>query len=75
MKKTLIKYNPLWTYIQEQRGQTLLLSFAEIETICGLPIDHSFLQYKKELLAYGWQVEKISMKQQTVRFRKSGQET
>lgn len=75
MKKTLIKYNPLWTYIQEQRGQTLLLSFAEIETICGLPIDHSFLQYKKELLAYGWQVEKISMKQQTVRFRKSEQET
>lgn len=68
------KYNPLWVYIQEQSGQTLLLSFAEIETICGLPIDHSFLQYKKELLAYGWQVEKISMKQQTVRFRKSGQE-
>lgn len=69
------KYDPLWTYIQRQSSQTLLLSFAEIETICGLPIDHSFLQYKKELLAYGWQVEKISMKQQTVRFRKSGQET
>ncbi|WP_373218408.1 hypothetical protein [Ruminococcus sp. 5_1_39BFAA] len=69
------KYNPLWTYIQGQSGQTLLLRFAEIETICGLPIDHSFLQYKKELLAYGWQVERISMKQQTVRFRKSGQET
>lgn len=68
------KYNPLWVYIQEQSGQTLLLSFAEIETICGLPIDHSFLQYKKELLAYGWQVEKISMKQQTVRFRRSEQE-
>jgi len=64
------KYNPLWEYIQEQSSQTLLLSFAEIETICGLPIDHSFLQYKKELLAYGWQVDKISMKQQTVRFRK-----
>lgn len=66
------KYDPLWVYIQEQSGQTLLLSFAEIENVCGLPIDHSFLQYKKELLAYGWQVEKISMKQQTVRFRKSG---
>ncbi|MDO5540962.1 MAG: hypothetical protein Q4F83_12995 [Eubacteriales bacterium] len=69
------KYDPLWAYIQEQSGQTLLMSFAEIETISGLPIDHSFLQYKKELSAYGWQVEKISMKQQTVRFRKSGQET
>lgn len=69
------KYDPLWTYIQGQSSQTLMLSFAEIETVCGLPIDHSFLQYKKELLAYGWHVEKISMKQQTVRFRKSGQET
>lgn len=69
------KYDPLWTYIKGQDRDTLLLSFAEIETICGLPIDHSFLQYKKELSAYGWQVEKISMKQQTVRFRKSGRET
>ncbi|MDO5541393.1 MAG: hypothetical protein Q4F83_15225 [Eubacteriales bacterium] len=64
------KYDPLWVYIKGQGSQTLLLSFAEIETICGLPIDHSFLQYKKELLSYGWQVEKISMKQQTVCFRK-----
>ena len=69
------KYDPLWTYIQEQSGQMLLLRFADIETICGLPIDHSFLQYKKELSSCGWQVEKISMKQQTIRFRKSGQET
>lgn len=68
------KYNPLWEYIQGQSGQTLLLCFSEIENICGLPIDHSFLQYKKELSDYGWQVEKISMKQQTVCFRKSGQE-
>lgn len=68
------KYDSLWTYIQGQSGQMLLLRFAEIETICGLPIDHSVLKYKKELLVYGWQVEKISMKQQTVRFRKSGQE-
>lgn len=57
------KYDPLWEYIQGQSSQVLLMSFAEIETICGLPIDHSFLQYKKELLAYGWQVEKISLKQ------------
>ena len=71
----MCKYDPLWAYLQVQCSQTLMLSFAEIETVCGLPIDHSFLKYKKELLAYGWQVEKISMKQQTVRFRKSGQET
>lgn len=64
------KYNPLWAYIKEQDSQTLLLTFAQIEAICGLPIDHSFLQYKKELLGYGWQVGKISMKQQTVLFKK-----
>lgn len=69
------KYDPLWEFIQGQSSQTLSMSFAEIEAVCGLPIDHSFLQYKKELSAYGWQVEKISMKQQTVRFRKNGQET
>ena len=69
------KYDPLWAYIQGQSSQTLMLSFAEIETVCGLPIDHSFLKYKKEIMGYGYQVGKISMKEQTVRFRKSGQET
>ena len=28
----------------------------------GLPIDHSFLKYKKELMEYGYKVGKISMK-------------
>jgi len=65
------KYDPLWKYIQKQNSLTLQLSFTEIETICGLPVDHSFLRYKKELLSYGWQVEKISMKQQIIRFRKN----
>ena len=35
--------------------------------ICGFPIDHSFLNCKKELEAYGYQVGKISMKNQTVK--------
>ena len=51
-------------------GSELLLSFAQVEEICGLPIDHSFLNCKKELLAYGWQVKKISLKQQTVALEK-----
>ena len=29
-----------------------------------LPIDHSFLTYKKELIEYGYKVGKISMKEQ-----------
>ena len=49
---------------------TLTLSYAEIEKIVGFSIDHSFLTYKKELAAYGYHVEKISMKTQTVRFDK-----
>ena len=31
-------------------------------------IDHSFLNYKKELLDYGFKVGKISLKEQTVIF-------
>ena len=46
----------------------LTLSFDEIQQIAGIPIDHSFLQYKKELASYGWQVQKISMKGKTVCF-------
>ena len=42
---------------------------AEIESILGFPIDHSFLNFKKELPAYGYEVGKISMKAQTVAFR------
>ena len=42
----------------------------EIQSILGFPIDHSFLNYKKELLAYGWNVKKISMKEETVLFER-----
>ncbi len=64
------KFSPLWEYVAGQQGSELLLSFAQVEEICGLPIDHSFLTCKKELLAYSWQVKKISLKQQTVAFEK-----
>lgn len=46
------------------------MSYDEIETIAGVPIDHSFLTYKKELLDYGYKVGKISMKERTVEFVK-----
>ena len=64
------KFSPLWEFVAGQQGSELLLSFAQVEEICGLPIDHSFLNCKKELLAYGWQVKKISLKQQTVALEK-----
>ena len=64
------KYAALWAWIQENGTYYFRLTYAEMERICGLPIDHSFLTYKKELLEYGYQVEKISMKERNVAFRK-----
>ena len=64
------KYQPLWEHIQTIDAVKLSLSYGEIESILGFPIDHSFLTYKKELPAYGWSVKKISMKEQTVLFER-----
>ena len=64
------KYQPLWEHIQTINSDKLSLSYGEIESILGFPIDHSFLTYKKELPAYGWNVKKISMKEQTVLFER-----
>lgn len=68
------KYEPLWCRIRDNGGEKLSLPFEEIERIAGVPIDHSFLTFKKELLAYGYTVEKISMKNQSVSFAKLGEE-
>lgn len=65
------KYTPLWEYIKEHGTDSFKLTYAEIENIAGLRIDHSFLTYKKELLEYGYKVSKISMKEQTVAFEKA----
>ncbi|MEH2951262.1 hypothetical protein AALD22_17855 [Lachnospiraceae bacterium 56-18] len=64
------KYNALWEYVQKSGKESFRLTFEEIQNIAGIPIDHSFLKYKKELAEYGWQVGKISMKEQTVLFHK-----
>ena len=65
------KYDPLWKWIAEHGTDSFKLTWAEIEKIAGVPIDHSFLSCKKELSAYGYRVGKISMKEQTVAFEKS----
>ena len=64
------KYNALWEHVRNNESNTFKLTFEEIEQIAGIPIDHSFLKYKKELMEYGWQVGKIFMKEQTVLFHK-----
>lgn len=64
------KYNSLWEYIQKSGSSSFKMTFEEIQNIAKIPIDHSFLKYKKELTEYGYEVEKISMKEQTVIFSK-----
>ncbi len=64
------KYDALWKYVENSGDQTLALTFDDVEQIAGIPIDHSFLTYKKELVEHGYEVEKISLKNKTVRFRK-----
>ena len=64
------KDDPLWEYVQRNGSRYLKLTFEEIRNILGIPLDHSFLKYKKELTEYGYEVRKISMKEQTVLFEK-----
>ena len=65
------KYEKLWEYIISENKDSLKLSYNQIEEIAGLALDHSFLKYKKELLEYGFEVKKISMKEESVLFIKS----
>ena len=64
------KYNALWEYIQASNQEMIKLTFEDIHNIVGISIDHSFLNYKKELLDYGYEVGKISLKEKTVLFHK-----
>lgn len=68
--KNMSKYDELWMYIKNNDEDYIKLTFDEIAVIIGEFIDHSFLKYKKQLIEYGYQVEKISMKDQTVIFKK-----
>lgn len=64
------KYDGLWKWIAENGQDQFKLTYAQIEELAGVPIDHSFLKFKKELLDYGYQVGKISMKEEIVAFEK-----
>lgn len=64
------KYNALWEYVQKTAEPSVKLSFAQIRDILGVEIDHSFLNYKKELSQYGYLVGKISLKDKTVIFNR-----
>lgn len=60
------KYDKLWDYIKKNNNDNQKLSFLEIEKILGFEIDHSFLKIKKELINYGYEVKKISLKEKYI---------
>lgn len=64
------KYNKLWNYLKDNNKEEYELSYEEIQNILGFPIDHSFLTYKKEVDKFGYKVDKISLKNKTVLFKK-----
>lgn len=64
------KYKALWEHLKENNAKQIELLFDEIKDILGFEIDHSFLTYKKEAREYGYEVEKISMKNKKVYFKK-----
>ena len=64
------KYEPLWNYIDGNGDDEIKLTFDEIKDILGFEVDHSFLNYKKELLKYNYQLKKISLKEKYMIFSK-----
>ena len=43
------QYDPIWNWIQNNGIDKFSLTYTETEKIAGLPIDHSFLKYKKRI--------------------------
>lgn len=64
------KYETLWNYIKSSDKNNLKLTYDEIKNILGFELDHSFLKYKKELIEYGYEVTKISMKNKIIFIKK-----
>ena len=64
------KYEHLWRYIKDNKKEEYKLTYEKIRSILGFDLDHSFLKYKKELLEYGYEVVKISIKEKYVLIQK-----
>lgn len=63
-------YLELWNYLKNNNLDSYELSFDEIKNILGFDIDHSFLKYKKKLSSFGYEVVKISMKDNKIIFKR-----
>ena len=64
------KYDKLWNYIKKNNKDKYTLTFDDINDILDFKLDHSFLNYKKELELYGYKVSNISLKEKYVIFDK-----
>ena len=60
------KYDPLWKYVKDNNKDEYKLSFDEVEKITGFKFDHAFLSFKKELIQYGYEFKRLSLKEQWV---------
>ncbi len=65
------KYNSVWEHVKNDGRDSFKLTFEDIKKILGFEIDHSFLNSKKELKEYGYEVGKISLKDKTIIFNKT----
>lgn len=70
VEEGMSKYEPLWKYLREKKKDNYRLTYSDIKGILGFEIDHSFLTYKKELKEYGYEVERILMKEKVILFKK-----
>lgn len=64
------KYEPLWKFLKDNNKEKYILSYEEIKNVIGFEIDHSFLTYKREAKEYGYEVQKISIREKTVIFNR-----
>ena len=62
------KYDKLWQYVQSIPQKEIQITFEKAEEILGFPINHSFLNYKKEAENFGCSVKKISLKNRCILF-------
>ena len=64
------KYNKLFEYFKNNNQEDYTLSFKDIQNITDNKIDHLFLKYKYELINYGYEITKISLKEEIIKFHK-----
>ena len=63
-----MKYDKLWLYIKNEDVREI--TFEKIEEILGFKINHGFLNEKKNLKKYGYEISKISLKEKIVYIRR-----